>query len=70
MAINRTLITSQSVKDNTDIVIEMLPSRPLLSTAFTPARPAGQLCGYYNAVNGRVELYIVANSGIRFLRVT
>lgn len=69
MAINGTYVASQSVQTNTTAVIEMLPSRPAIGTAFFPARPAGQLCGYYDATNSRVELYVVTNSGIRFLRV-
>ena len=69
MAINGNYLASQSVKTNTTIVIEMLSSRPVLGAVFTPARPAGQLCGYYDAVSGRVELYVVNASGIRFLRV-
>ena len=69
MAINGNLITSKAVEDNNAIVIEMLGTRPLVGSAFTPARKPGQLCGYYDATNQRVELYMVNASGIRFVRV-
>lgn len=69
MAIEGTYLASSSVTTNTTIVIEMLSSRPVLGAVFTPAKPVGQLCGYYDAMTGNVELYVVAASGIRFLKV-
>jgi len=50
-------------------VLEFLGSRPNNSTLISPARPAGQMCGYYDATTQTVELYIVDASGIRFKRV-
>ena len=69
MAINGNVITSLAVTENTALVIEMLSTRPELGGTFTPARPAGQLCGYYDASTDSVELYVVNASGIRFLRI-
>jgi hypothetical protein len=51
------------------VVLEFLGSRPNNSTLISPARPAGQMCGYYDATTQTVELYIVDASGIRFKRV-
>lgn len=64
-AIGNTSVTNQSVP----LVIEMLYEQPVTSATFTPARPAGQLCGFYNGITGFVELYVVNSSGIRFVRV-
>lgn len=69
MAIESTVLTTASVTTNTTVVIEMLSSRPIIGAVFTPARPVGQLCGYYDATSGRVDLYVVGSSGIRFLKV-
>lgn len=69
MAINGNVLTAHSTKLDAIIAPEMLSTRPNLSVAFSPARPAGQLCGFYNAGTSRVELYVVSASGIRFLRV-
>lgn len=64
-AIGNVSVTNQSVP----LVIEMLYDQPDTNTTFTPARPAGQLCGFYNGITDFVELYVVNNSGIRFVRV-
>ncbi|ADF42383.1 hypothetical protein S-CBS2_gp027 [Synechococcus phage S-CBS2] len=69
MAISPSHFSAASVKDNKDVVIEMLASRPTVDGIFSPARTPGLLCGYYNATGDYVELYMVAASGIRFLRI-
>lgn len=70
MAINSSAIGAASVTNqDVPVVIEMLSTQPVTTTTFTPARPAGQLCGFYNGATDLVELYIVTNSGIRFARV-
>lgn len=70
MAINPSAIASQSVTDqNTGTVIEMLATQPSTSSTFSPARPPGQLCGFYNGAIDGVELYVVNGAGIRFRRV-
>lgn len=70
MGINPYAIATASVTDQSvPLVIEMLYEQPVTTTTFTPARPAGQLCGFYNGATDLVELYVVANSGVRFVRV-
>ena len=70
MAINPSAIGTAAVtSQNVPFVLEMLSSQPVTTTTFTPARPAGQMCGFYNGATDLVELYVVNNSGIRFLRV-
>lgn len=70
MAINPSALSSQSTTDpSTVFVLEALSSQPVVGTVFSPARPAGQLAFYYNGSTGAAELYVVAASGIRWLRV-
>lgn len=47
----------------------MLAERPVPGANFTPQRPSGQICGYYDYVTNAVELYIVAAGGFSFVRV-
>lgn len=68
MAINNTFLSAVSTQLNNEIVLEMLSSRPNVGEVFTPLRPPGQLCGYYDGINGRVDLYMVNAAGNRFLR--
>ena len=51
------------------VVLEFLPERPTNTTLISPSKPTGQLCGYYDAINQRVELYVVDASGLRYKRV-
>jgi hypothetical protein len=69
MAIQSSSIASQSVNTNKLVVIEMLAERPVPGANFTPQRPSGQICGYYDYVTNAVELYIVAAGGFSFVRV-
>lgn len=70
MAINPSAIGATPVTNGeVAFAIEMLAEQPSTSGVFTPARPAGQICGFYNGATDLVELYVVNNSGIRFVRV-
>ena len=70
MAINPSAIGSQSVADqSTPFVIEMLTAQPNTSDLLSPARPPGQVCGYYNGAIDAVELYVVNSAGLRFFRI-
>lgn len=70
MPINPSAIATQSVADqDTPAVIEMLTTQPNSSITFSPPRPPGQICGFYNGSIDGVELWVVNNSGTRFLRV-
>jgi hypothetical protein len=66
---NSSMIQSQSILTQTETVIELLAERPTAATLINPPKPPGQLCGYYMATLGYVELYIVEASGIRFRRI-
>ena len=69
MAINRTSITAQSIKENTDITIAFL-ALPPNTTQFldTPVEP-NTLVGFYNDVTDAVELYVTDSTGRRYIRV-
>lgn len=70
MAINPSAIATQDVsQQSVPTVLEILSSEPDVSAVFTPARPPGQLVGFYNGTTGGFQLYVVLNSGIRFARV-
>lgn len=70
MAINPSTIASQSATDQaTPCVIEMLTAQPSTSNLLSPARPPGQICGFYNGAIDAVELYVVNSAGLRFVRV-
>jgi hypothetical protein len=69
MSISPSHFGAVPVSQNQQVVIEMLAERPNDSTLISPAKTPMQLCGYYNAVGDYVELYIVAASGIRYLRI-
>ena len=69
MAINRVSFSAESIKENTDITIELLEARPVdgefLDTPVTPNR----MVGFYNSVANQVELFISDPSGYRYLKV-
>ena len=68
MAINRSSFSAQSISENTDIAINMLPSPPsedVLDTLVTP----NILHGFYNDATGMVQLYVTNAAGNRYIRV-
>ena len=69
MAINRVSLTSSSITENTDSIIEIRTTRPDPNGFIDPPDVPGRIIGYYNGSTDRVELYIVAPSGTSLLRV-
>ena len=69
MAINRSSLSSQSLKQNTDVTLELLVTRPVenvyLDTPVTPNR----MVGYYNYSLNRVELFVTDATGYRYIKV-
>ncbi|WGL30510.1 hypothetical protein SCRES1_gp83 [Synechococcus phage S-CRES1] len=69
MSINPTSISSQSIKENTDVVIEMRYEKPSLTETFDPPDIPGRIIGYYNGATGFMELYVFNRSGTKLLQV-
>ena len=70
MAINSVSMTSQSVTENTDAVIEVrYVEPPLPEVLMDPPETPGKLIAYYNGVDDTTSLYIVDRSGLRLLRM-
>lgn len=71
MAINSSAIASKSVTDqDVPAVVENLSVEPIPGEVFTPSRPPGQLCAFYNGSTNSMNLYVVSGTGNRWLRVT
>ena len=70
MAINPSQLGAQDVSTNFDVTIELLTSRPDAGAYMTTPDIPNRLVGYYDAINDRVELYIVDGTGYRFLRIS
>jgi hypothetical protein len=70
MAINRVSIGSQSIKTNTDSVIEILYTEPDVNALIDPPDTPGKLVGYYDGNSDSVRLFIIDNSGLRYLKVS
>jgi len=69
MAINRTSITAQSIKENTDLTVQLLALPPSTTQYLeTPVEP-NTLVGFYNDVLDAVELYVTDATGRRYIRV-
>ena len=68
MTINRISISSQSIKENTEAVIEIKTTQPSTIDTLAQAETPGKLIGYYDAISDRVNLYVVDRSGFRLLR--
>ena len=69
MAINRVSFTTDSLKSNTDVTLELVSPRPD-TTAYldTPVTP-NKMVGFYNSAIGVVELYITDGTGRRYIKV-
>jgi len=69
MAINRTSFAAQSIHENIDLTISMLPTLPdttkYLDTPVTP----NIMVGYYNAITDTVQLYVTDQTGRRYIKV-
>ena len=68
MAINRSNIAAQSIRQNHDIAIKMLPAPPTSEYLEVPTTP-NLMYGFYNAALDQVELYIVDPTGRRYVKV-
>lgn len=68
MAINRGSISTADIRDNYEVVIEMLATAPVPGATFATERPVGQLVGWYNSGTDSVQLYIVDRTGFSFVR--
>ena len=69
MAINRTSITADDIRQNHDIAIQMVIDQPDTSvTLATPVSP-NILVGYYNNALDVVELYVTSATGYSYIRV-
>lgn len=69
MAINRSFIATQDISTVTNAVIEIVPVRPDTTTTLNPAGTPRRLVGYYSSESDSVELYVVDESGLRWIRV-
>jgi hypothetical protein len=67
MAINPVSMTSQSIQENTDVVIEVRYVEPPAGVLLDPPEVPNKLIGYYDGNSDTVRLYIVDNSGLRLL---
>ena len=70
MAINPVSMTSESIKTNTEAVIEIVYYQPDPNTLLPVAETPGKLIGSFNGSQGIVNLYVVDNSGLRLLRIS
>ena len=69
MAINRSSISAQSIRENTDLTIEILNELPNTSAYLdTPVTP-NVLFGFYNHILDKVQLYVSDPTGRRFLKI-
>lgn len=69
MAINRVSFTSESVKTNTDVTIELLVTRPVEGEYLVTAVAPNRMVGYYNNAINKVELFISDPTGHRYIKV-
>jgi len=69
MAINRTSLSSESVKTNTDAIIEIKATPPQIGVQLAAPDIPGRLVGYYNGATGFVELFVVSPDGTTYLRI-
>lgn len=68
MPINNSNIAAQSIRQNHDIAIRMLPTAPTGEYLDVEQIP-NTLCGFYNAALDRVQLYVIDATGRRYVRV-
>lgn len=69
MPINRSSISAQPIKENTDVAIQMTATRPDTGAFFSSPVAPNILSGYYDSFTDQVELYIIDPSGNRYVRV-
>ena len=69
MAINPSQLGAQPITSNYDVTIGFLQTRPVSGAYQTTPDTPNKLVGYYDAIQNQVELYIVDNTGYRYLRI-
>ena len=69
MAINKSSISSQSIKENTDITIAMLIDRPDPNLYLSSPVMPNTMVGWYNQNTDAVELWITDRTGYRYIKV-
>ena len=69
MAINPSQLGAQPITSNYDITIELLTTRPNAGVYNATTDTPNKLVGYYDGIRDHVELYIVDNTGHRYLRI-
>jgi len=69
MAINPSQLGAQPITSNYDVTIGFLQTRPVAGAYQTTPDTPNKLVGYYDAIQNQVELYIVDNTGYRYLRI-
>ena len=69
MGINNAQFSAQPIEQNQDVAIELLQARPDVSAVLTTPVTPNKLVGYYDAFTDTVELYVVNNTGYRYLKI-
>ena len=69
MAINPSQLGATPITNNQDVTIEMLQARPSAGAYQSTPDTPNKLVGYYDNFADHVELYIVDNTGYRYLRI-
>lgn len=68
MAINRVSLTSESVYENTESVVEVRYTQPPTpDDILDPPETPNKLIAYYDGTTNTVNLYIVNRSGLKLL---
>ena len=71
MGINRSNITSQSILTDTNVVIEIVYTRPPgVGVVLDPPMTPNKLFGFYDAARDAVKLYVVDDSGLTVIPVS
>lgn len=69
MAIDPSALSSQTVYNNYDVVIEILASRPRTDRDINPIGTPGKIVGFYNTDIDAVELYVTNSFGNRYIKL-
>lgn len=69
MAINRVSFSSESIKENYDITLELVTVRPTESAYLDIPVTPNKMFGYFNNELNKVELFITDAGGRRFIKV-
>lgn len=69
MPINPSQLSAQPIEQNQDVAIEILTDRPTSGAYLTTPVTPNKLVGYYDSLTDYVELYVVDNTGYRYLKI-